>query len=140
MRDPEVTSRIMSRVGTKDTRPELLLRRRLWQSGFRYRVNYTKLVGRPDIVFVSRRLAIFVDGDFWHGNAWRLRGLASLEDLFPTRTEWWTEKIRKNMERDRSVTRQLLEQGWTVLRFWESTIIRDVDEVVSVIACELKLA
>ncbi len=74
MRDPKTTSKIMKRIPQKDTQAEVTLRKELFRRGLRYRKNVTKLPGRPDIVFCSVRLAVFVDGDFWHGREWRLRG------------------------------------------------------------------
>ena len=121
----------MASVRAKDTKPELAVRRRLWAQGYRYRTHYNGLTGKPDLVFVGPRIAVFIDGDFWHGNAWRLRGLRSLEDLFPTNTDWWVAKIRRNMERDQEVTTALERHGWTVLRFWESDVERDPDGVVN---------
>jgi len=133
-RDPAVTSKIMSSVRSEDTRPELLVRRRLWHRGYRYRKHYRKVEGNPDLAFPSVKLAVFIDGDFWHGNAWRVRGYDSLEDLFPSKTEWWVKKIRENMHRDDYVTETLKEDGWTVLRYWSSTIDQDVERVVDEIA------
>ena len=122
-RDPSVTSRMMSAVKNKDSRAELVLRSELWIRGCRYRKNFPKVFGRPDVVFLKAKVAVFVDGDFWHGNAWRLRGLNSLEDMFPTRTEWWVDKITGNMERDQRVTQRLHDEGWLVLRYWESQVL-----------------
>ena len=70
-------------------------------------------------------MAVFVDGDFWHGNAWRLRGLACLEDLFPTNRDFWVPKIRRNIERDQEVTATLVADGWVVARVWESEVLAD---------------
>lgn len=123
----------MSSVRSEDTTPELAVRRRLWARGYRYRIHYD-LPGRPDLAFIGPRVAVFVDGDFWHGNAHRIRGLDSLEDLFPTSTEWWVTKIRRNMERDERVTATLRDRGWTVLRFWESRIKAEPEAVVDEIA------
>lgn len=124
-RDPAVTSRIMAAVRSKDSKAELALRRALHARGFRYRLHGKDVYGRPDIVNRTRRLAVFVDGDMWHGNEHRRRGLASLAELFPTRTEWWVAKIEANMRRDRDVTSALLRQGWTVVRLWESEVLAD---------------
>lgn len=129
-RDPTITSRMMARVKNKDSKAELVIRRRLHALGFRYRIHYTKLYGRPDIVFTRKRVAVFIDGDFWHGNAWRLRGLSSLAEQFPNRTEWWVNKLERTMARDAEVTDRLRVEGWTVLRFWESDVTRNPDEVV----------
>jgi DNA mismatch endonuclease (patch repair protein) len=124
-RDPAITSRMMAAVRGKDTKAEMALRRALHRRGLRFRLHAKDVPGRPDIVIRSRRLAVFADGDMWHGNAWRLRGLDRLEDMFPNNTEFWTKKIRRNMERDREVTAQLAERGWTVVRLWESDILAD---------------
>jgi DNA mismatch endonuclease (patch repair protein) len=123
-RDPAVTSRMMAAVRNKNSKAEVALRRELHARGVRYRLHARDVPGHPDIVIRSLRLAVFVDGDMWHGNAWRLRGLARLEDLFPTRTEWWAAKISRNMERDRQVSERLKEQGWSVVRLWESDVQR----------------
>lgn len=125
-RDPAVTSRIMSAIGNRDTKPEMALRRELHRRGLRYRVR-TRVVGHPDLVFPAPKIAVFVDGDYWHGNTWRLRGADSLEHYLSTRAngEFWLEKIRRNMTRDEQVTQQLTANGWTVVRLWESEILAD---------------
>ena len=130
-RDPAVTSRMMAAVRNKDGKAEMALRRRLWAIGLRFRKHHKGLVGKPDIVFPGPRIVVFVDGDFWHGNAWRLRGLPSLADLFPSRTEWWVAKIERNMARDQEVTEALAGAGWTVLRYWESRVLADIDAVAA---------
>ncbi len=137
-RDPSVTSRMMSKVKHKDSKAEIAVRRRLHAQEFRYRTHYSKLYGHPDIVFTRNRIAIFIDGDFWHGNAWKLRGLSSLAEMFPNRTEWWVTKIERNMVRDAEVNSQLEASGWTVLRFWESDILRDPGAIVEQIVANLK--
>ncbi|MCC7372358.1 MAG: very short patch repair endonuclease [Chloroflexi bacterium] len=123
----------MRAVRGRDSIAELAVRRRLWANGVRYRLN-AKLPGRPDLAFPGRRIAVFIDGDLWHGNSWRVRGLPNLEAQFPTRTTWWVEKIRRNMERDRWVTEQLAADGWKVLRFWESDTLADPNGVARLIA------
>jgi len=128
-RDAKTTSRIMRAVKNRDSTAELAVRRRLWANGIRYRLN-ARLPGKPDLVFPVKRVAVFIDGDLWHGNSWRVRGLPSLEAQFPNRTEWWTAKIRRNMERDREVNERLARDGWTVLRFWESDVLTDANRVV----------
>lgn len=117
----------MSRVRSKNTKPELALRRALHAAGLRYRVNATDVIGRPDIVIRSRKLAIFVDGDMWHGNPAELtrRGRASLAELFPTRTQWWVDKIQRTMARDAIVNEELASAGWVVIRVWESDVLAD---------------
>ena len=129
-RDKAITNKIMSSIPSKDTKPEMVLRRRLFQDGYRYRVNYKKLVGRPDIVFTKVRLAVFVDGDFWHGHNWAIRGYESFEEELKRYSDYWRTKIVRNVERDKDVTIKLEDEGWTVLRIWESDIKKDEDAIV----------
>lgn len=121
----------MATVRNKDSKAELALRSALHRRGLRYRLHAKDLAGRPDVVLPRHRLAVFVDGDFWHGNAWRLRGLSKLEDLFPTRTEWWCSKIRRTMERDAEVSAELRAAGWRVVRVWESEVLADPEGVAN---------
>lgn len=114
---------------SRDTKPELLLRRELHRRGVRYRLHATDVCGRPDLVIRTLRVAVFVDGDFWHGNRWRLRGLARLEDDFHNNRDFWVAKIRRNVQRDREVNERLAEEGWTVVRVWENEILADVGRV-----------
>ncbi len=122
----------MARVRNKDSRAELALRRALHAAGLRYRLHAPDVLGRPDLVIRSRRLAVFVDGDLWHGNPEevRRRGRASLAELFPTRTEWWVAKIERTVQRDREVTEGLRAQGWRVVRLWEHDVLRDPEACV----------
>jgi DNA mismatch endonuclease (patch repair protein) len=134
-RDPSTTSRIMAAVRSRDTQCELSLRRALWRRGLRYRLNPrfargTALVGRPDIVFPSAGVIVFVDGDFWHGRVLREQGLETLRAAFsPTCREWWVGKISSTVARDDRITTLLRDQGWTVIRVWESQVKRNVDSV-----------
>lgn len=125
-------SAIMRRVHDRDTAPELAFRRALHARGLRYRVVADELPGKPDVVFPRRRLAIFIDGDFWHGGQWETRGLRRLEQQF-ARTEtrdYWLRKIRRTMQRDATNTARLQAMGWTAQRFWESDIRRALDDCV----------
>lgn len=126
-------SAIMKRVKSRHTAPELMLRKALWNCGTRYSLKSASLPGKPDVVFRGRKVAIFVDGDFWHGGQWRKRRLNALEDQF-THTaskNYWLDKIRRNVRRDFRVTKILLRQGWTVLRFWESDIRNNLDGCIT---------
>jgi DNA mismatch endonuclease (patch repair protein) len=125
-RAPEVTHKIMAAVKSKNTRPELALRKALWRQGLRFRVHYTGLPGKPDIVFPKARIAVFCDGDYWHGHNWALRGMKNLEEELARYSEFWANKIRHNVQRDKEVNRQLIALGWQVLRIWESEIHKDV--------------
>ena len=126
----EQTHKIMSAVHSKNTKPEMLLRRALWGRNFRYRVNCKSIIGHPDIAIKKYKIAVFVDGDFWHGNNWRIRGLSSLEAELKRYSPYWQEKIKRNRERDLENTIRLRDEGWTVLRFWESDIKNDVEVCV----------
>lgn len=94
-----------------------------------------RLPGKPDIVFSRMRVAVFVDGDFWHGNQWRIRGLDSLEHQFvhSTNASYWIEKIRRNVARDHRATEELQASGWKVIRLWESQLRSDFVGCVDVI-------
>jgi len=116
----------MARIRGNDTGPELLLRSALWQRGLRFRLNLRVEGTRPDIVFPSRRLAIFVDGCFWHG--------CPLHYVRPrSRSDFWDEKLRTNTARDRLQTRRLLENGWSILRIWEHDLDHDLPAVVEAV-------
>lgn len=126
----------MSAVKSRDTKAELALRRELHANGVRYRLQARDVFGRPDLVIRKYRIAVFVDGDMWHGNEHVRRGLPSLEALFPTNSDFWCGKIRRNMERDREVNERLSSDGWTVLRFWAT----DVEANPEPAACEVQQA
>lgn len=133
MRDPQITHKIMSSIKSKDTRPELLLRKALWRENMRYRINYKKLPGKPDIVFTKKKVVIFCDGDFWHGHNWALRGLSSLDEELNGYSGFWKEKILRNIQRDSEISKDLTSMGWTVIRIWESDIKKDVNKCVELI-------
>lgn len=128
-REPEVTSRIMSRVRHKDSKAEVALRRALFAAGLRYRLHAPAVLGRPDISVRGRKIAIFVDGDMWHGNPRlpQMRGRPNFASIFPSRTDWWLAKIARTRARDQDVTRTLQEDDWLVIRVWESDIIADAN-------------
>ena len=125
-RDKRVVSAVMSTIRSKDNVAERALRRALWHLGLRYRLYSSRLAGTPDIVFASAETAVFVDGDFWHGRVFLERGEAALRSMFKRRTAWWVAKIKRNVLRDREVTRCLRADGWTVIRVWEKDILGDV--------------
>lgn len=114
---------MMANIRGRDTRPELLFRGALRSAGFTgYRCHYRNAEGRPDVAFVGRRIAIFVDGAFWHGHPEYF--------VFGKSGPRWDEKIRRNMERDREVNSRLYEDGWTVARVWDFEVLTDPDAVV----------
>jgi DNA mismatch endonuclease (patch repair protein) len=114
-----------------DTKAELLLRRTVWTLGLRYRKNVSTLPGKPDLVFPSERVAVFCDGDFWHGRDWR-----QLKDLLERRANprYWIPKIDANRRRDALRRRALRRAGWTVLSLWETDILRYPDAVAAKVA------
>lgn len=128
----------MKRVRSRNTGPEMLFRRALRSAGIRFRSSDPNLPGKPDFVIPSRRLAVFIDGDFWHGRQWQTRRHASLEGQFENSStrDYWLTKIRRNMARDLANTAALLDNGWGVARFWESDVERDIDACIQVLSAE----
>ncbi len=112
------------------TRCEVALRRELWRRGLRYRVDVSSLPGRPDLIFARARVAVFCDGDFWHGRDLDAR-VAKL--AVGHNAPYWVRKIRGNVTRDRKHDEVLAARGWTVLRFWETDILRDAAGVAVVV-------
>lgn len=123
----------MSSIPSKGTRPEIILRKALWNENLRYRVNYKKLPGKPDIVFTKYKVAVFCDGDFWHGHNWAIRGKKSLDEELEGYSEYWRKKILRNIERDQENENELRTLGWTVVRLWESEIKEDVSSCVQAV-------
>lgn len=126
----EQLSKNMRRIRSRDTGIELLLRRALWHRGFRYRKNYDTLPGKPDIVFLKRKLAVFCDSEFFHGKDWETQKQRIVNG---NNSEYWLKKIQRNMDRDRSVSQQLENLGWKVLRFWGRDIKKSVEQCVDII-------
>jgi DNA mismatch endonuclease (patch repair protein) len=114
---PEKRSEIMSKIGGKNTKPELLLRRTLFRLGLRYRIHTKDLPGKPDVVFKSERLAVFVDGDWWHGRNYKKES--------PNYNEFWQNKIKRTIERDKEVNAKLHELGWKVYRVWQKDLVKE---------------
>lgn len=132
-RDPKITHKIMSAIKSKDTHPELLLRKTLWSLNFHYRINYIKLPGKPDIVFTKYRIAVFCDGDFWHGHNWAIRDIPSLDEELKSYSKYWRDKILRNIQRDDENNKSLDSLGWTVVRLWESDITKNIEKCVTII-------
>jgi DNA mismatch endonuclease, patch repair protein len=125
----------MRRIKSKDTKPEMILRRALHARGLRYRIHVKALAGRPDIVFVRRRVAVFVHGCFWHRHA------GCREASIPrSRAEYWEFKLNRNATRDRECIRELEEAGYRVIILWECEIERDVANVTDIVNSALALA
>ena len=111
----------MQRIRGKDTKAEVILRKALWHKGIRYRKNYKALPGKPDIAITKFRIAVFVDGGFWHARDHEEHPGEQIQ----TNIAFWTKKLKRNVERDKEVNQVLLELGWLVLRYWDSDIKKD---------------
>lgn len=122
-RRPLSRSEQMSRIRGQNTRPELLLRTALWAARLRYRVHAETPVGKPDLIFPGPRVAVFIDGCFWHGCPFHYVRPRS-------RIDHWAAKLRVNVERDRRQTLELETLGWRVVRVWEHEIYEAIAEVV----------
>lgn len=126
----EQRSKNMRAIKGKDTKIEVKLRKALWHKGIRYRKNFKVCSCRPDIVITKYKIAIFCDGDFWHGKKSKY--------TVKTNSDFWNEKIKRNKERDLENTIELRDNGWIVLRFWESDIRGDLDKCVREIFDKIK--
>ena len=121
----------MQQVKNKDSKIEVLLRKELWSRGIRYRKNVNRIYGKPDIVFIGKKIAVFCDSEFWHGYNWEER-----KKDFKSHQEFWIPKIERNMARDVEVTTRLESEGWTVIRFWG----REIQKNTVACADEIEIA
>jgi len=124
----ETRRNTMSHIHRNDTQCELLLRHALWHRGYRYRKNYKKLLGSPDICITKYKVAIFCDSDYFHGRDWDSKLKEKVKK--GNNNQYWTLKIQENINRDNKVDAQLRGMGWTVIHFWSSDIIKNVDMCV----------
>jgi DNA mismatch endonuclease (patch repair protein) len=121
---PEQRSRAMSRIRRRDTQPELILRRALREAGLRgYRLDVRQLPGRPDVAWIGRRLAVFVDGAFFHGHPSAY--------TYGKSGDYWDAKIARNVARDRAADAALTEMGWEVIRLWDFEVREQLDSCVA---------
>ena len=118
----------MQQVKSKDSKIEVLLRKELWSRGIRYRKNVSRIYGKPDIVFMGKKIAVFCDSEFCHGYNWEER-----KKDFKSHQEFWIPKIERNIERDAEVTVELESEGWTVLRFWGNEIKKSTAQCADII-------
>lgn len=115
-------SRRMANIHLKRGYAEVLLAKRLWHLGYRYRLNHRKLPGSPDIAITRSKVAVFIDGEFWHGKDWEAR-----KQKLKANRDYWIEKIEENIARDKRNDATLIETGWRVIRFWEKDVLKNTD-------------
>jgi DNA mismatch endonuclease (patch repair protein) len=123
--NPEQRHKCMSHIKSKDTSIENLFRKALWREGIRYRKNYGRLPGKPDIAITKSRIAIFCDGEFWHGKDWNSR-----KDRLQTNRDYWIRKIERNIDRDDENDLKLERMGWTVFHFWGQDIKKHLEACI----------
>lgn len=122
---PISRSENMRRIKSKDTSIEIKLRKELWAKGYRYRKNCKNIIGKPDICFIGKRVAIFCDSEFWHG-----KYLEEGKYIPKTNKDYWIPKIERNIERDKEVNSKLKQDGWIVLRFWQKEIEKEMEKCI----------
>lgn len=123
----------MQQVKAKDTKIEVMLRKELWSRGLRYQKNSKKVYGKPDIVFIGKKVAVFCDSEFWHGYDWDNK-----KKEFMSNQEFWIPKIERNMARDKEVNEVLEKEGWIVLRFWGNNIKNNLQACADIVERTVK--
>ena len=125
---PEQRKKNMQHVKSKNSKIEITLRLALWKKGLRYRKNVRSIFGCPDIAFISLKIAVFCDSEFWHGYDWENR-----KHDFKSHQDFWIPKIERNMARDKEVTEKLTSEGWTVIRFFGNEIKKNLENCVKIV-------
>ena len=123
----------MAKVHSTNGQDELVIRKRLWHEGIRYRTNYKKLPGKPDIAITKYKIAVFIDGEFWHGYQWDKR-----KPRLKRNRDYWIKKIEYNMKHDQQVNDELKKMGWTVLRYWSKPVLKFPDYYAQLILWHIK--
>lgn len=127
---PEQRRKNMQQIRSKNTEIECILRRALWKKGYRYRKHYANIPGKPDIVLTKYKIAIFCDGEFFHGKDWEIQR-KKIENS--NNSDYWIMKIERNIGRDEDINRRLKAMGWVVLRFWGKDIKQNTERCIQVI-------
>jgi len=125
--NPEQRSKNMAAIKSTATKQEVSLGKALWQSGLRYRKNNKTVFGKPDFTFKKYKIAVFVDGEFFHGKDWETKKKPA------TNADFWIPKIERNMQRDKEVNTFLIANGWTVLRFWSTEVKKNLEGCVAAV-------
>ncbi len=126
-------SKIMSKIRGKNTKPELAFRKALYAAGYRYRVDYKKLIGKPDIVLKKYKTVIFIDGEYWHGRNWEER-----KPKIKTNREFWVAKFERNIQRDKEVNAALNRLHYKVFRFWETEVKKELERCLAEVVSHLE--
>lgn len=129
---PEQRSKIMRAIKSKGTKDEVRLAKALWHLGYRYRKNDKTVFGTPDLTFKKRKVAVFVDSEFFHGKDWETKKLR-----IKTNQEFWQKKIERNMERDKEVNDYLCSNDWIVLRFWSNEVKITLEDCIRFVISHL---
>ncbi|SEM65752.1 DNA mismatch endonuclease, patch repair protein [Chryseobacterium taichungense] len=129
---PEQRRKNMQAIKSKETKEEVLLAKALWNMGYRYRKNNKKIFGKPDISFSKYKIAIFVDGEFFHGKDWE-----NQKKRIKTNRDYWIPKIERNIQRDKEVNEYLLSNNWKVIRFWSKEIKKNLSSCLEIIQQEI---
>ena len=127
-------SKRMRSIRSTNTKDEVRLAKALWHLGYRYRKNNRKVFGTPDLTFKKLEIAIFVDSEFFHGKDWETQ-----KNRFKSNPEFWHKKIERNMQRDIEVNNYLMEQGWTIIRFWSTEIKNNLEDCIAKIQTDIAL-
>lgn len=125
---PEQRTKNMKAIKNKGSKIEIMLQKELWHRGLRYRKNATNVYGKPDIVFIGKKVAVFCDSEFFHGYDWE-----NNRNEIKSNRDFWLPKIERNIQRDIEVTEKLKSEGWTVIRFWGKDIKNNLKECADVI-------
>lgn len=123
----------MSRVHSTGGKDEIIIRKLLWHEGVRYRTNYKKLPGKPDIAITKYKIAVFIDGEFWHGYEWEKH-----KPRLKRNRDFWINKIEYNMKHDKEVNQRLEDIGWTVLRFWSKKVLKNPEYYAQIVLWYIK--
>ncbi len=126
----ERSHKTMSHIRGKDTKPEIILRKALWNNGIRYRKNYKEIPGRPDIVLTKFKIAVFVDSEFFHGKDWEKKKDGIQRG---SNGDYWAAKVERNIERDKRKESELKALGYVVIRFWSRDVMKDTEKCVQAI-------
>lgn len=130
---PEQRRKNMQAIKNKGSEIEILLCKELWHRGLRYQKNSIKIYGKPDIVFIGKKVVVFCDSEFWHGYDWENK-----KNEIKSNRDFWIPKIERNIQRDIEVTNKLNCEGWTVLRFWGNEIKKNLNKCADTVETVLK--